>query len=173
MLSFSLRLGGTSVLLRQRPSLLLARTVSHCPIAMSAYSRQCGRSFASMDGGASPSDTITLQPHEKVLFDNLLQMVKACKLRTTIRVAGGWVRDRLLKGVVKNDIDIALEGMTGVEFARKWESWRNASQAKTAGNGEDEQFKRYTVRMNPARSKHLETGNSILYTRYFCLCVFG
>ena len=35
----------------------------------------------------------------------------------TLRVAGGWVRDRLLNRE-NHDIDIAVEGMTGSDFAR-------------------------------------------------------
>jgi len=35
---------------------------------------------------------------------------------TTLRVAGGWVRDKLL-GKESHDIDIALDDMMGKEFA--------------------------------------------------------
>ena len=37
-------------------------------------------------------------------------------LKTTMRVAGGWVRDKLL-GTESDDIDIALDDMSGPEFA--------------------------------------------------------
>jgi len=33
-----------------------------------------------------------------------------------MRVAGGWVRDKLL-GIESDDIDIALDNMSGPEFA--------------------------------------------------------
>jgi len=36
-------------------------------------------------------------------------------LKTTFRVAGGWVRDKLLN-IDSNDIDIALDDMTGEQL---------------------------------------------------------
>jgi tRNA nucleotidyltransferase (CCA-adding enzyme) len=36
---------------------------------------------------------------------------------STLRVAGGWVRDRIL-GKKSDDIDIAIDNMMGEEFAK-------------------------------------------------------
>lgn len=58
------------------------------------------------------------------------QMVKEEKMGTTLRVAGGWVRDKLvgqeqgfhqrhLSKVDKMDIDIALDNCMGGDFATK------------------------------------------------------
>jgi hypothetical protein len=38
----------------------------------------------------------TLQPRESELFDMLMEVVKHFELNTVMRVAGGWVRDKLL-----------------------------------------------------------------------------
>ena len=51
------------------------------------------------------------------MFDTLLSIVKQSGLKTTLRVAGGWVRDKLL-GKESDDIDIALDDMFGEDFAK-------------------------------------------------------
>ena len=38
---------------------------------------------------------ITITPQEQKLFDTLMTIVKANNLQTTLRVAGGWVRDKV------------------------------------------------------------------------------
>lgn len=55
---------------------------------------------------------INLNSIEKKLFDLLLNLNNQKKLNLTLRVAGGWVRDKLLK-LESNDIDIALDKMNG------------------------------------------------------------
>ncbi len=40
-------------------------------------------------------DTITLNETEKKIFDIFKNFVEESKLKTTIRVAGGWVRDKV------------------------------------------------------------------------------
>ncbi len=46
------------------------------------------------------------------------KVVEDFNLKTTVRVAGGWVRDKILGKVVKADIDIALDDMMGSEFCK-------------------------------------------------------
>lgn len=46
----------------------------------------------------------------------MMKVVKDNELETTLRVAGGWVRDKLY-GKGSDDIDIALDDMFGQEFA--------------------------------------------------------
>ena len=53
---------------------------------------------------------------EEEVFSTLLAVVKEFELSCTLRVAGGWVRDKLL-GRHSTDIDIALDNMLGREFA--------------------------------------------------------
>lgn len=55
---------------------------------------------------------------EQQIFDELLEVVYAEDLKTTLRCAGGWVRDKLM-GKMSLDIDIALDNMLGREFAER------------------------------------------------------
>ena len=57
-------------------------------------------------------DGVKLTDKEKSIFDFLLQVLNEHKLNTTLRVAGGWVRDKLY-GKESDDIDIALDDMYG------------------------------------------------------------
>jgi hypothetical protein len=57
---------------------------------------------------------LDLSKDESRLFDMLCRFVKDESLGTTIRVAGGWVRDKLLDACAKEDIDIALDNITGL-----------------------------------------------------------
>ena len=98
---------------------------------------------------------LKLTHEENELFSTLLKVVQDRKLNTTIRVAGGWVRDRLLGGPVKNDVDIALEGMTGVEFTKHWNKWLIADKKQKLSFA--------VIQQNPDRSKHLETGKYYIY----------
>jgi tRNA nucleotidyltransferase (CCA-adding enzyme) len=90
-----------------------------------------------------------LTDQEKAIFKTLLDVNSFYKLGTTFRVAGGWVRDRLL-GTVSDDLDIALDNLTG----RQLEAYllKYAKQYPDSGIG-----KSYTVGVNVEKSKHLET----------------
>ena len=58
------------------------------------------------------TNSIKLTEKEERIFDFLLQVIKENELNTTVRVAGGWVRDKLY-GIENNDIDIALDDLNG------------------------------------------------------------
>lgn len=60
--------------------------------------------------------SISLSEKEKVVFESLLGASAALGKNTTLRAAGGWVRDKLL-GRESTDIDIALDNVPGDEFA--------------------------------------------------------
>lgn len=62
------------------------------------------------------SGDLTLTERETELFAILRKTLKHSDLTTTLRCAGGWVRDKLLK-LESDDIDIALDDMFGKEFA--------------------------------------------------------
>lgn len=64
---------------------------------------------------AAEMPQFVLTPQEQNIFNLLLQVNAAYKLGTTFRVAGGWVRDKLL-GKQSDDLDIALDNMTGRKF---------------------------------------------------------
>lgn len=91
--------------------------------------------------------------HQNV-FACLLTVDREYELKTTLRVAGGWVRDMLL-GLHSNDIDIAIETMenaapvSGEDFARHIAEFQQAhgDRAHTVS----------VIRANPAMSKHIET----------------
>jgi len=79
---------------------------------------------------------IELTPEEADVLTDLTE--KANELGVTIRVAGGWVRDKLL-GLPSHDIDIAVEGISGAEFAKHCTGNVSILEAR------------------PEQSKHLET----------------
>jgi tRNA nucleotidyltransferase (CCA-adding enzyme) len=54
---------------------------------------------------------------ERAIFALLLDAAKANNGRTVIRIAGGWVRDKLL-GRDSDDIDVALDNVSGNAFAK-------------------------------------------------------
>lgn len=96
---------------------------------------------------------------EKDLFNLLLEVVHHEKLSNlTLRVAGGWVRDKLLQQNLPTtcptkqsapDIDIALDTMLGREFAERVNSYLKQRAIPTATVG--------LIQKNPDQSKHLET----------------
>ena len=65
-----------------------------------------------------------------------------------MRIAGGWVRDKILQ-LQSHDIDIAVEGMTGLEFARELNEYLSKHGHKIQDIG--------VIRENPEKSKLLET----------------
>ena len=60
---------------------------------------------------------INLTEKEEKIFAFMLEVLKDNKRNTTLRVAGGWVRDKLM-GKESDDIDIAMDDMFGEEFAK-------------------------------------------------------
>jgi hypothetical protein len=60
--------------------------------------------------------TIALTAAESSLFDFLLYVQHQHAPTTQLRVAGGWVRDKL-RGAESEDIDIVLDNLYGKEFA--------------------------------------------------------
>lgn len=59
---------------------------------------------------------ITLTPAEDNLFDFLVYIQHLYAPTTQLRVAGGWVRDKL-RGTESDDIDIVLDNINGKTFA--------------------------------------------------------
>lgn len=60
---------------------------------------------------------VVLTEKEKQIFDALMKFREHAQLKTVFRVAGGWVRDKLM-GKDSHDIDIALDDMMGEPFVR-------------------------------------------------------
>ena len=72
---------------------------------------------------------INLTPKESQLFAKLMDVCKECGLKTTLRVAGGWPRDKCL-GKESDDIDIALDDIYGEDFAKLISSTINKTLEK-------------------------------------------
>ncbi|KAK8467591.1 hypothetical protein PHAVU_007G088400 [Phaseolus vulgaris] len=99
-------------------------------------------------------DRIDLSDIERSIFDRLLATLRHFHLETQLRVAGGWVRDKLL-GKECYDIDIALDNMMGTEFVDKVREYLLTI-------GEDAQGV-CVIESNPDQSKHLETARMRLF----------
>ena len=78
----------------------------------------------------------------------------------TLRVAGGWVRDKLL-GRRSTDVDVVIDSMTGAQFAHATRAYEASLAAKAKKEGTS--YERLCegavtiVKENPEQSKHLET----------------
>ena len=114
-----------------------------------------GRILYSSSTGSTrnPLAKIVLDPQEQIFFDMLKKVTEDGRRHgtegTTLRVAGGWVRDKLLGIEVKNDIDITVNNMSGKEFVEQLNRWlvKEGKQALNFG----------VIKENPEKSKHLET----------------
>eukprot|EP01041_Mallomonas_annulata_P003982 gene3982-7934_t len=95
------------------------------------------------------SKSLVLNEGEEALFTIFRNIVHNEAPGTTVRVAGGWVRDKLLGFESKNDIDIALDNMSGTEFAAALNRWSKTNMNKL--------FRVGVIQQNPEKSKHLET----------------
>lgn len=72
----------------------------------------------------------------------------------TLRVAGGWVRDKVL-GISSSDIDIVLDTMSAVHFTKLVKQYQRQKGLDVSGSG--------VIRLNPDQSKHLETTTMKLF----------
>lgn len=83
-----------------------------------------------------------ISDEEKAIFE----MILSCKPDyVSARVAGGWVRDKIM-GITSNDMDIALENISGYNFALLLQDKFAESMSKVN-----------IIQTNPEKSKHLET----------------
>lgn len=110
------------------------------------------RSFAheSLCSNEKPSPnnlTIALTPAEDSLFSFLEYIQRLYAPTTHLRVAGGWVRDKL-RGAESDDIDIALDNVMGATFARFITKFQRDRKLPPSSVG--------LVKANSNKSKHLE-----------------
>lgn len=75
-----------------------------------------------------------------------------------LRITGGWVRDKLL-GKESNDLDIAVNVLSGEEFALKLLAYAGANSIDLGKNATS----LHTIKKNPEKSKHLETCTTKLF----------
>ncbi|KAG9131695.1 hypothetical protein Leryth_009439 [Lithospermum erythrorhizon] len=132
---------------KQKASLVFTTMGTSNPILTTASVEQ---SQPSVD----VKDQINLTVKEKQIFERLIEVVSYFKLQTQLRVAGGWVRDKLL-GKECYDIDIALDNILGKEFCEKVNEYLSAAGEKTPGI--------HVIQCNPDQSKHLETAKMFLF----------
>ncbi|CAN8304410.1 unnamed protein product [Cochlearia groenlandica] len=102
-------------------------------------------------------ETIDLTEKESVIFDRLVCTLRHCNLDTQLRVAGGWVRDKLL-GKESDDIDIAIDNMSGSAFLDKVKEYLSTIDEAVQGDT--------VIERNPDQSKHLETARMRLYDQW-------
>ena len=92
------------------------------------------------------TNNFSLNETEKECFSIILNIVKKNNLTSTIcRVAGGWVRDKLL-GKESDDIDIALNNMKGSKLAQLINEELYPGKEKVG-----------IIQQNAEKGKHLET----------------
>ena len=72
--------------------------------------------WTELDSELVQGGNIQLTEKEEKIFSLLMEVVEENELSTTLRVAGGWVRDKMF-GKQSNDIDIAIDDMLGSQFA--------------------------------------------------------
>jgi len=85
---------------------------------------------------------------ENMIFELLRTVVARRAPNTTVRVAGGWVRDKLL-GLESKDIDISVDNMSGKDFALLTRQWMKDCHMKVKPVA--------TVDTNVEANKHLES----------------
>ncbi|PVV04549.1 hypothetical protein BB560_000953 [Smittium megazygosporum] len=87
---------------------------------------------------------------------NYLKDTKPKVPEIQLRIAGGWVRDKLL-GKDSNDIDIAIDKLTGFEMATFVNEYLEniGHKGRTIAK----------ISQNPERSKHLETSTTRIFDR--------
>ena len=73
-----------------------------------------------------------------------------------IRVAGGWVRDKILN-LNSHDVDVALNNMSGVQFATIVQAYLTHLERTGQIPVPQKKHKIGVISANPSQSKHLET----------------
>ena len=82
------------------------------------------------------------------MFATIRGTLQFHSMNTTVRVAGGWVRDKLL-GLESDDLDLAVDDMLGMEFAERVNEYLAAEGEEIHSLGH--------IKANPEQSKHLDT----------------
>ncbi|EFC47252.1 tRNA nucleotidyltransferase/poly(A) polymerase [Naegleria gruberi] len=97
---------------------------------------------------------IHITQEEEKIFSFLLEVNNHFKLGTTLRVAGGWVRNKLL-GLDGDDVDIAIDNMMGADFANYVSQYEKLKGLPSKAIG--------IISANPEQSKHLETATTHIF----------
>ncbi|CCI44239.1 unnamed protein product [Albugo candida] len=119
-----------------------------CPNAIASRNHRIKRLATITNKEMIEKTSIKVNKVELKLFRFLREIAGQSACNVTLRVAGGWVRDKLL-GLDSSDIDIALDTITGSDFAKFVNEYENQHGGKTHSIG--------VIKANPEQSKHLET----------------
>ncbi|KAJ2672179.1 CCA tRNA nucleotidyltransferase, mitochondrial [Coemansia spiralis] len=101
--------------------------------------------------------SVQLTEQEKEICDLLDKVVEyiqkedPSKPKLVLRIAGGWVRDKLL-GHESHDIDIAIDHMSGYDLAQHVNQYLESHNYPVCSIAK--------ISQNPERSKHLETATT-------------
>ncbi|KAJ2909240.1 CCA tRNA nucleotidyltransferase, mitochondrial [Coemansia aciculifera] len=104
-----------------------------------------------------PARTLSLTTTEQEICELLANVVETIHAkqpeqpRLVLRIAGGWVRDKLL-GRVSHDIDIAIDHMSGFDLAQHVNQYLSEHGYPVSTIAK--------ISQNPERSKHLETATT-------------
>lgn len=136
----------TSLVARRARPLLLLYTTPLRHLRSLSTSRTKPSPFSSSDTNSSTL-SIQLTPAEDSLFSFLEYIQQLYAPTTQLRVAGGWVRDKL-RGHKSEDIDIALSNLKGATFAQYITKFQRDRKLPRSSVG--------LVKANSSKSKHLE-----------------
>lgn len=92
---------------------------------------------------------LNITKKEEQIFDLLRSVVSEKAISTELRVAGGWIRDKLL-GKESHDIDISVDNMSGLAFARLTRSYMKEQGMRVPKSVA-------VIEANPEAKKSLET----------------
>ncbi|KAL7553949.1 hypothetical protein ACHAWF_017306 [Thalassiosira exigua] len=104
--------------------------------------------------------SLDLTPREEVLIQLLRRVRDQYSPSTTMRIAGGWVRDKLLYGkdTPSRDIDLVLSDTSGEEFAYKLLWYCETSVEDEAANIQIQQ----QSKSKGAQAGHLQTASLLI-----------
>ncbi|EGR30303.1 tRNA cca-pyrophosphorylase, putative, partial [Ichthyophthirius multifiliis] len=104
----------------------------------------------------APDISEQITDKEKQLFNYLLNFINQKYIDVTMRIAGGWVRDKILKKEC-HDIDIALDNLMGEDFLNQFTEFikENGQQNLISKIG--------IIKSNPEQSKHLQTATCSIF----------
>lgn len=117
-------------------------------------------SFPTLAYAPSATAPLLLSQREQNIFRFLKRAADNASPAVELRVAGGWVRDKLL-GRDTGDIDIAVRFTTGIRFAEHVQSVARSSRVAFPAPSCSEYVPVVSsvtrIKPNPAMSRHLET----------------
>ncbi|XP_051185657.1 tRNA nucleotidyltransferase cca2 [Lolium perenne] len=143
----------TPPLFRATSTAVPPRTSSFFGLPNRAFTGVSAMAAGAQQRAVEVRESVELTEKEAKIFGRLLDVVRHFSLGTQVRVAGGWVRDKLL-GKDSTDIDIALDNMTGQNFCERVNEYSEFLGEEQKGIG--------VIQCNPDQSKHLETATMLI-----------